>query len=63
MTPGEDRRLFAALARESGVPLTDGETDALFEGYELLRKLVADLGQLDDVGVEPAFTYSPEGIG
>lgn len=54
-----DKDLFAARARESGVPLSDAEIDTLFEGYVLLQRLVADLDRPDGTRLEPAFVFHP----
>lgn len=55
------RDVFAARARESGVSLTEAEIDNLFEGYGLLRRLVAELDRPADVALEPAPIFRPMG--
>jgi hypothetical protein len=57
MTTVMDRELFAARARETGVPLTEGEIDHLFEGYGLLQRLIAEFDRPTDVELEPAFVF------
>jgi hypothetical protein len=56
-----EKTVFAARARESGVPLTDEEIDNLFEGYGLLQRLVAELDRPADVALEPALVFKPAG--
>jgi hypothetical protein len=56
-----EKMVFAARARESGVPLTDEEIDNLFEGYGLLQRLVAELDRPADVALEPALVFKPAG--
>ena len=57
-----EKLVFAARARECGVPLTDQEIDTLFEGYGLLQRLVAELDRPIDVALEPALVFRPTGI-
>lgn len=57
-----EKAVFAARARESGVPLTGEEIDHLFEGYRLLQRLVAALDPPVDVALEPALVFRPAGI-
>ena len=54
-----DRDVFAARARESGVPLTEVEIDNLFVGYGLLQRLVAELDATAEMAQEPAFVFIP----
>lgn len=56
-----EKALFAARARESGVPLTDEEIDTLFVGYGLLQRLVAELDRPADAVLEPAPVFRPVG--
>ena len=62
MTLGIEKDVFAARARESGVPLTDEEIDTLFEGYGLLQHLVAELDRPTNVALEPALVFKPIGV-
>ena len=55
-----DEATFAVLARRSGVPLNEGQTATLLEGYRLFAKLVADLERPTDAKVEPALIFVPE---
>lgn len=55
------KAVFAARARESGVPLTDDEIENLFEGYGLLQRLVAELDRPADAALEPALVFTPTG--
>jgi hypothetical protein len=52
-----DKSEFAVLARRSGVPLTDEDIAALYEGYGWFEQLVADLERPADVEVESALTF------
>jgi hypothetical protein len=60
MRPSIDKIEFAALARRSGVPLTDEDIATLYEGYGWFEQLVADIGRPTDAAVEPALIFVPE---
>ena len=43
MDPDADKRDFSVLARRSGAPLTEDDITRLYEGYGMLRRIVAEL--------------------
>jgi hypothetical protein len=57
--PTIDKTEFAALARRSGAPLSDEDIDQLYEGFVLLRRIVADLDRPADTLAEPALVFAP----
>ena len=53
---------FAVLARQTGLPLEEGQLERLREGFLKLQAMVADLNRPDEMTGELASIFRPEPV-